>query len=195
MIKSDVFYTAFAKGFASQQTSPLIAKRRGKIPKYYAPFVEDEVSFWFKVNSKASAFPNLPGEFWPVIVLKNMRYNEQDGGLVSWYQYADDSMNDEMTAFQWSVYTKVEKQTEFELPFYRSCRDSNLMQYQRNIQNGFQVGWPHTALLYLDEHDAEFWGKLFAVHLLPWMAKFCTQPETLKGYMWRMHWGIKAGTK
>lgn len=28
MIKSDVFYKAFAKGFASQRTSPLIAKRR-----------------------------------------------------------------------------------------------------------------------------------------------------------------------
>ncbi len=195
MIKSDLFYAAFAAGLASQQKTPLIRKRPSKIPKYYATFAEDELSFWFKVNSRTSAFPNLPGEFWPVIMIKHLRNNKRDDGLVSWYQYADNSMNDEMTAFQWSVFAKVKNQTEFESAFYRSCRDSNLRHYRRTIQEGFQVGWPHTALFYLDERDAEFWGKLFAVHLPTWMARFCACPETLEGYMWRVHWSAKVNTK
>lgn len=177
MIKSEAFYSAFAAGFASQKTSPQIAKSRGKIPKYYATFGNDELSFWFKVNPKASGNPLYPGEFWPVIETKKLRYNPEDDGLVSWYQYADKSMNDEMTAFQWSVYAKAESRCVTLLPLIR-----------RDIEHGFEVGWPHTALYYVDEQDAEFWGKLFAVHLLSWMDRFCANPETLEGYMWRVHW-------
>lgn len=182
-IKSDIFYAAFAAGFASQKTSPLISKRRGKIPKYYAVFGDDELSFWFKVNPKASASPFYPGEFWPVIETKNLRRDQRDDGLVSWYQYTDQSINEEMKAFQWSVYAKAEAQCSALLSLIR-----------RAIEDGFEVGWPHTALYYVDARDAEFWGKLFAVHLLPWMERFCANPETLEGYMWRVHWSGSANS-
>jgi len=181
MIKSDIFYAAFATGFASQQTSPIIRKRRGKIPKYYAAFGDDELSFWFKVNPKASGLLFRPGEFWPVIETKKLRYSQNDNGLVSWYQYADESMNGEMTAFQWSVYEKAD-----------SLPGTLLSLVRREIESGFEVGWPHTALFYVDAHDAQFCGKLFAVHLLPWMKRFCAKPETLDGYMWRVHWSASA---
>lgn len=196
MIKSDVFYSAFEKGFASQQTSPLIAKRRGRIPKYYALVGPEELSFWFKVNPKASAMPYLPGEFWPVIEAKQLRYNEKDKGLLSWYQYTDESINAEMKAFQWSVYAKVENQTTFERESLRRLRDSFLPSLRRDIEHELRVGSPHDPLFYLDARDAEFWGKLFAVHLLPWMERFCAAPETLDGYMWRVHWGhLKPGCR
>ncbi len=189
MIKSDVFYSAFEKGFASQQTSPLIARRRGKIPKYYAVVGQEELSFWFKVNPKASALPPLPGEFWPVIEAKLLRYNQRDKGLLSWYQYTDDSMNAEMKSFQRSVYAKVEGQNTFVSESARGLRDAFLPCLQRSIEADVRVGCPHDALYYVDERDAEFWGKLFAVQLVPWMERFCAAPETLEGYMWRLHWG------
>ncbi len=193
MIKSDLFYSAFEKGFASVKTSPLIAKRRGKIPKYFATVGEDELSFWFKVNSKASGMPNLPGQFWPVIEATKLRYNEKDNGLVSWYQYTDESMNGEMKTFQWAVYDKVVEQTEFESESARRYRDAYLPTLLRDIESNFKVNRPHDALYYLDERDAEFWGKLFAVHLVPWMEWFSAAPETLDGYMWRVHWN-KSGS-
>jgi len=192
MIKSDKFYAAFDKGFASQRTSPLIARKRGKIPKYHALVGSEEVFFWFKVNSKASAMPNLPGEFWPVIEASQLRHNQRDDGLLSWYQYSDQSINDEMKCFQSSVIAKVENQTKFEYPHGQKLRDAFLPGYQRDIAAGFEVGWPHTPLYYLHEYDAEFWGKWFAVQLVPWMERFRANPETLEGYMWRVHWGVRA---
>jgi hypothetical protein len=189
MIKSDAFYSAFEKGFASQQTSPLIARRRGKIPKYYAVVGQEELSFWFKVNPKASAQPPLPGEFWPVIEAKQLRHDQKDNGLLSWYQYTDESINGEIKAFQWSVYAKLEGQNKFERESARRVRDAFLPSIRRSIKTDIRVGCPHDALYYLDEQDAEFWGKLFAIHLVSWMQKFCTAPETLEGYMWRVHWG------
>jgi hypothetical protein len=192
MIKSDLFYAAFKNGFASQKTAALIAPRRGKPAKYYAMIGNDELSFWFKVNSKASAFPNQPGEFWPVIETKQLRHDQRDNGLVSWYQYTDELTNDEMKCIQQTVYAKVENQTEFELPAYRSLRDVRLPSLRREIEGGFKAQRPHDHLLYLDERDAEFWGKWFAMQLIPWMEKFCAHPETLEGYMWRVHWNSKS---
>lgn len=189
MIKSDAFYGAFEKGFASQRTSPLIARRRGKIPKYYAVVGEEELSFWFKVNPRASAMPPWPGEFWPVIKTKLLRYNKSDDGTLSWYQYTDESINAEMKAFQWSVYLKVEGLSTFESESARRLRDAHLPSLRRDIEGKVRVNWPHDPLYYVDERDAEFWGKLFAVHLVPWMERFRAAPETLDGYMWRMHWG------
>lgn len=194
MIKSEAFYSAFEKGFASQQTSPLIAKRRGKIPKYCAVVGGEELSFWFKVNSKASALPPLSGEFWPVIKAKQLRYNQRDDGLLSWYQYTDESINAELKSFQWSVYAKVEGQNTFERESARKIRDAFLPSLRRSIEADIRVGCPHDALYYLDERDAEFWGKLFAVHLVPWIERYCTAPETLEGYMSRVHWG-QSGSK
>ncbi len=193
MIKSDVFYSAFEKGFASQQTSSLIVKRRGKIPKYYAMVGQEELSFWFKVNPKASALPPLPGEFWPVIEARLLRYNQRDSGVLSWYQYTDEAMNAEMKALQWSVYAKVEGQNTFENECVRGLRDAFLPCLRRSIEADVRVGCPHDALYYVDERDAEFWGKLFAVQLVPWMQRFGAAPETLEGYMWRVHWGRSSG--
>jgi hypothetical protein len=97
-------------------------------------------------------------------------------------------MNDEMKCFQWSVYSKVENQTEFEYKNGQRLTAAFLPSFRRNIQEDFRVGSPHEPLYYLDDGDAEFWGKLFALHLLPWMERFCASPETLDGYMWRVHW-------
>src|SRR5690349_16949777 len=189
MIKSAVFYSAFEKGFASQKTSPSIARRRGKIPKYYAVVGQEELSFWFRVNAMASAWPGEPGEFWPVIEAKSLRYDKKDDGGLSWYQYTDESIIGEMKAFQWSVYAKVEGQKTFESEHARKFRDLRLPYLRRCIEGEVWVGNPHAALYYLDERDAELWGKLFAIHLVPWMERFCAAPETLDGYMWRVHWG------
>ena len=173
MIKSDKFYASFTAGFGSRRTSPHIVRRRGKIPKYYAAVGSEEISFWFKVNPKASGLIIHPGEFWPVIETSGFRYNKDDNVIVSWYQYSDSQMKDEMKCLQWSVYRKL--------------ADDPLI--RRLIEHDFREGSPHDALYYTDESDAELWGILFAMQLVPWMERFRAGPETLDGYMWRVHWG------
>lgn len=188
MIKSDLFYAAFEAGFKSQTTSPIVARKRGKIPKYYAAAGKERIDFWFKVNPKASALPPFPGEFWPVIETEQFRYDETDNGLVSWYQYTDGQMKEEMKRHQWSVFAKFENQTDFEFKSSKRSRDAHLPSLRRRIEEDFRANWPHEALYYMDEQDAENWGKLFARQLIPWVEKFWANPETLDGYMWRVHW-------
>src|SRR5271170_5535611 len=124
MIKSDFFYAAFEAGFTSQPTSPIVARKRGKVPKYCAAAGTEKVDFWFKVNPKASALPPFPGEFWPVIETGQFRYNERDNGLISWYQYSNEQMKDEMKRLQWSVFTKFENQADFRFESSRRLRDA-----------------------------------------------------------------------
>lgn len=188
MIKSDLFYAAFEVGFKSQPTSPILVRKRGKIPKYCATAGNEKVDFWFKVNPKASALPPFPGEFWPIIESEQFRYNETDNGLISWYQYTDGKMKDEMKRIQWSVFEKFEKQSDFEFKSLQGTRDAHLPSLRRSLEGDFLANCPHTALYYFDEQDAEHWGKLFARQLIPWIEKFWTNPETLDGYMWRVHW-------
>src|SRR5438105_8422793 len=103
MIKSEVFYRAFEAGAASIGLPEGVLRGKGKIPKYTAHMSLSKVSFWFKVNSKASAIPHQPGEFWPDIAAPMLRHGERDDGLVSWYQYTDPAMNQEILALQRSV--------------------------------------------------------------------------------------------
>jgi len=188
MIKSDLFYAAFEAGFTSQPTSPIVTRKRGRIPKYCAAAGSEKVDFWFKVNSKASALPPFPGEFWPVIETEQFKCNETDNGLISWYQYTDRQMKDEMKRLQWSVFAKFENQTDFKLKSSRPMRDAHLPSLRRGIEEDFLANRPHTALYYFDEQDAEHWGKLFSRQLIPWIEKCWANPETLNGYMWRVHW-------
>ena len=97
-------------------------------------------------------------------------------------------MKEEMKRLQWSVYAKVENQTDFERETQRGLRNAFLPSWRRFIEDDFRAREPHTALYYLDAQDAEQWGKLFAVQLIPWIEKFWADPETLQGYMWRVHW-------
>jgi hypothetical protein len=181
MIKSDLFYAAFEAGFASQQTSPIITRNRGKIPKYCAAAGKEKVSFWFKVNPKASAMPPLPGVFWPEIKTEQFHANERDNGLVSWYQYASVPMKVEMKRLQWLVFTKFENLTGFKYESWRGVRDAHIPTMRRFIEEDFRPQWPHAHLHYLDQEDAELWGKLFARQLVPWVEKFWADPETLDG--------------
>jgi hypothetical protein len=193
MIRSDLFYAAFERGFRSCATSPFVTRRRGKIPKYLAVVGDDQLSFWFKVNPKASAIPHQAGEFWPVIESKTLRYDERDDGLLSWYQYTDPETLAAMKRIQWSVYGKAENQTHFEHETWRQALKASLPLMRGFIEHEFQPGWPHTALYYLDETDAEAWGKLFSKQLPPWVQHFSAAPETLEGYMWRVYWGSSSG--
>lgn len=189
MIKSNLFYAAFERGFGSHATSPAIVRRRGKIPKYQARIDSDEVHFWFKVNPKASAIPNQPGHFWPVIESKTLRYNNRDDGLLSWYQYTDAEMIQQMTQLQWGVFAKAGDQQTFELDIWRDLlMGSCLPLMKTSIEMGFQPGSPHTGLYYLDEADAAAWGALFSAQLVQWLERYRLAPETLEAYMWRVHW-------
>ena len=143
---------------------------------------------WFKVNPKASAIPYHAGEFWPVIEAMDFRYDPQDEGTISWYQYTDSGMEKRMRRMQQRVYDKVKKQKEFENESFRIMRDVSLGLMKEFIKQGFQARLPHTALYYLDESDAAEWGEILGKQLPVWTKKFFARPETLMGYMWRVHW-------
>lgn len=188
MIKSDVFYPAFDEGFAASSEAAKLTRSRGKIPKYTAQTPAGKLSFWFKVNSKASAIPYQPGEFWPVIEAHEVRHNDRDEGLVSWYQYTDRAMDEAILVQQRVVYGKVEAQDSFEPEFWRQTRDLwlNVTRWALDLELG--PGFPHTSLFYLDRADARTWGTLFGQQMAPWLARFCERPETLEAHMWRTVW-------
>jgi hypothetical protein len=188
MIKADVFYPRFEAGFVSSGGAAQVARGRGKIPKYTAQTPVGKLSFWFQVNSKASAIPYQPGEFWPVIDAATLRHNERDRGVVSWYQYTDAAMNEAIHERQRLVYQNVESQATFEPEFWRQARDLWLSVSRDSIGFELKPGFPHTRLFYLDPEDAEQWGALFGRQMEAWLARFCEQPETLEAHMWRTHW-------
>ena len=188
MIKADVFYPRFEAGFAFSGGAALVARGRGKIPKYSAQTPAGKLSFWFQVNSKASAIPYQPGEFWPVIDAAQLRYNERDEGLVSWYQYTDAAMNEAILGQQRLVYRKVETQSHFEPEFWRQARDLWLGVSRDLVGFELKPGFPHARLFYLDADDAQTWGALFGQQMQAWLTAFCEQPETLQAHMWRTHW-------
>lgn len=188
MIKSDRFYDAFGQGVA--QACPLEPqlRRRGKIPKYQADTPVGSVNLWFKVNGKASALPYQAGEFWPVIEAASLRYNARDDGTLSWYQFADEADQNEMRSLQQGVRDKVAALENIQPEFWARIRDSNVRFMSDFIEMGFRVGHPHTSLYYLDEEDAQNWGRLLGRQLQGWLDRFRAAPETLEGYMWRVHW-------
>lgn len=188
MIKSEMFYTAFEQGFTMALNSPYIARKRGKIPKFQSVTPTGKLDFWFKVNGKASAIPYQPGDFWPIIEIDQLRYNERDDGTVSWYQYTDEQMKDAMRRLQLKVRNKVAAQDSFEPEFWRESRDISLKFMDDCIAEEFRPGWPHTRLYYLDEADAGDWGRLFGQQIGTWMESFMKNPETLDGYMGRAEW-------
>lgn len=188
MIKSDQFYSAFSNGLAQACLIEPQLRRRGKIPKYVADTPVGKVDLWFKVNGKASALPFQAGEFWPVIEAADLRYNDRDDGTLSWYQYADASTQEEMLNQQKAVMDKVAGQRNVEPEFWETSRDISVRFMADSIKMGFNVGHPHTRLYYLDEEDAFAWGHLIGKRLPDWLERFRAAPETLEGYMWRVHW-------
>lgn len=190
MIDSTNFYASFDAGFRSVPASPAVTRLRGKPSRYRLGTPAGTLSAWFKVNSKASALPYQPGEFWPVIdAPESLRHPRQvDGGTVSWYQYAGDEEHDAMRALQLRVCDKVAAQDEFEHDLYRGMRDLSLASVRDLIDVPFTPGHPHTALLYLDADDAFAWGAFFAARLPAWLDRFAAAPETLTMHMWRVHW-------
>ena len=191
MIKSDQFYAAFSKGLA--QVCPIEAqlRRRGRIPKCVANTPVGKVDIWFKVNGKASALPFQPGEFWPVLEVADLRFNDRDDGTLSWYQYADESNQEEMLNQQKVVMRKVAGQNNIEPRLWEVSRDVSVRSMADFIEMGFRVGFPHTSLYYLDEEDAFVWGGILGKQLPDWLERFCAAPETLEGYMWRVHWAAE----
>ena len=192
MIKSDVFYASFSRGLAETCALEPQLRRKGKIPKYLAQTAAGKVAFWFKVNSKASAIPFQAGEFWPVIDT-DLRYNEKDDGMASWYQYADEPMRQAMLELQKIVHDKVAAQTGIEPEFWRTTRDISVKFMADFIRMGFREGVPHSSLYYLDEGDALAWGRLFGRQLPVWLERFEAAPESLDGFMWRVHWAGMSG--
>lgn len=194
MIDSTTFYESFDAGFRSVSASPAVTRLRGKPSKYRIATPAGDLSVWFKVNSKASALPYQPGEFWPVIdaaeILRHPR--QSDEGTVSWYQYTTDEEHAAMHALQLAVCGKVAAQDEFENDVYRDMRDIRLQSVRDLVDFPFTPGHPHTALLYLDAADAFAWGAFFAAQLPAWLHRFAAAPETLAMHMWRVHWGDDA---
>jgi len=188
MIKSDYFYEAFISGFSSLQSPTAVSKKRGKIAKYLIESSAGPLELWFKVNSKASAIPYQAGEFWPELISGQLRYDSQDDGTVSWYQYTDETQRAAMSALQQQVYAKVAAQDNFENDLWRQMRDNSLYLLQLFAEEEFKPNSPHSRLFYLDEEDAYSWGALFVSHFATWLERFNTQPETLNTYMWRVEW-------
>lgn len=189
MIKSDVFYQAFEAGFAKTLAPDLLRRSRGKIPKYSVQTPHDTLSFWFQVNGKASALPYQPGEFWPVIDAKQMRYGPRDNGTVSWYQYTDAAMQDAMAQLRQQVYAKTQAQRQFDYGLGRQMRDLWLMVAKDSLDYELRPGFPHTRLFYLDAADAMQWGELLGNQMQAWLQRYGEQPETLEMHMWRVEWG------
>lgn len=47
---------------------------------------------------------------------------------------------------------------------------------------------PHYALYYLDEADAESWGRWLGAGMAGWLERFDAAPETLTAWCWRVLW-------
>lgn len=190
MIKSDEFYARFDQGFAPARDSLPLVRLRGKASKYRVATAAGDLEFWFKVNSKASALPNQPGEFWPVITgAESLRDAQRhDDGIVSWYQYVTEEEGSGMRGMQHRVVEKAAAQEEFEHDLCREMLEARLPELRMQAEEPFEARLPHTALLYLDAEDATRWGELFARCLRGWLERFGREPETLARYMWRVHW-------
>lgn len=188
MIKQDIFYAAFERGFGLVPGSSLVTRLRGKIPKYQVMVGDVELIFWFKVNSKASAIPHQPGQFWPSVEAEGLARNERDNGIISWYQYTVQSELEELKKLQWVVFEKVKAQTNFQNPTWHKLLAEYLPVMQKSVCLEFKINSPTTPFYYLDEADAEAWGELLARHLVTWLNRFQARPETLDDYMWRVHW-------
>ena len=188
MIKSDAFYRCFEVGLIANVSPALLQRSRGKIPKYRIETSNDSLSLWFKVNGKASAIPYQPGEFWPVVESKAMRYSDRDDGLVSWYQYTDNAMEAAIIDQRRCVYRKTLEQSHFEPEFWRQARDVWVNASRDSLDSEISPRFPHTRLYYLDEEDATQWGTIFGQQLNSWIQRYVAAPETLEMYMWRVHW-------
>jgi hypothetical protein len=190
MIKSDIFYTRFDQGFEAAVPLLPIRRLKGKVSKYELASSSGPVQLLFQVNSKASAMPYAPGQFWPVITAPaSLRSGEpSDDGTISWYQYTSDAANQEVQALQRRVYEKVASQDAFSHELYRDLRDQSLEMMRTSIESPLEPRFPSTPLHYLDGDDAQAWGALFAAQLPDWLARFQAGPETLDRYMWRVHW-------
>ena len=192
MIESDRFYSAFDAGLCAVGLPAAFRRRRGKPSRYDCALPGGTLAFWFQVNSKASAIPNQPGEFRPSITAPD-RGGGQDDATVSWYQYADEAMIAAFLAQQARVRDHVAAQTDFGLDIWRQQRDISLRTMQSFIDLGLRPAWPDSGLYYLDESDAQAWGRLIGTQLPAWIERYAAMPETLDAYMRRVHWGDRSG--
>lgn len=188
MITSDLFYPAFDAGLAAAGLPASFRRRRGKPSKYDCVLPDETLEFRFQINPKASAIPHQPGQFRPSITAPD-RVSDRDDATVSWYQYADEAMIAAFLAQQARVRDHVAAQTEFEVDIWREQRDVSLRTMQSFIDLGLRAAWPDSALYYLDESDAQAWGRLIGAQLPTWIERYTARPETLDAYMWRVHWG------
>lgn len=190
MIKSNVFYEALDAGLASVLGGTTVERLPGKPAKYRLRTGAGDLHLWLRVNSKVSAMPYLPGEFWPEISAPETLRSRQghDSGDVSWYQYSTEEQNAAFKEQQSRVRKKVAAQKTFENEFYRQMRNSRLSSLKALIADPLLPQHPHKELIYLDADDAHAWGTIFAEQLPSWLDRFTRAPETLNMYMWRVHW-------
>ncbi|CAN5725591.1 hypothetical protein BH23GEM11_BH23GEM11_04260 [soil metagenome] len=181
MIHGPTFYRNFDAGFAEAAPPSAVTRAKGAPSRYVAETPAGPVHFWFRVNSKASAIPNHPGEFWPVI-------SDADDATVSWYQRASAEQVAAILELQKRVYDKVAAQEDFAAEVYREMRDAGLPLLLHHARTIPEPRLPHHALLYLDAGDAQAWGRLLGGAIEAWLEAFAANPETVDSYMWRVHW-------
>ncbi|TVP45872.1 MAG: hypothetical protein EA350_08260 [Gemmatimonadales bacterium] len=181
MIHAPEFYRNFDAGFAEASPPASVARAKGAPSRYTARTPAGPVRFWFRVNSKASAIPNQPGEFWPVV-------SDADDALLSWYQFASAGSVEAIQAQQQRVYDKVAAQHSFEHEVWQLTRDAGLPILLHHVRTPPEPRFPHHALHYLDAEDAREWGRLLGGQIRDWLEACAASPETLEQHMWRVHW-------
>ncbi len=189
MINSESFNRAFKIGFAKTSTPEYVHKEKGRATKLRIDVGADSISMWFRVNPKSSSNPFNPGEFCPEILSSNRRYDQSDRGMVSWYQYSTNAINERFHDMQYTVFEKFSNYCSRETQdFLDPFLAANLEMMKANISQSFAPNRPHSALFYTDDRDAENWGRLFAECIPDWVENYKANPETLTEYMWRTHW-------
>lgn len=188
MITSDIFYRHFDEGFSESARRNGLTRMRGNVSRWSLAHRTGALQFNFQINPKASAMPNIPGHFWPIVQWEGQRYNERDTGLVSWFQYSSESESNMVQNLRRHVIEKADEQLSFDNDPHSRMVKIMVEGLHLDLDIPLLPNFPQPSLFYLDKQDCTEWGSLFGRNLAQWLARFDAAPETLESWCWRVLW-------
>lgn len=187
MIKADAFHRAFDRGFSEPATAAGLTRRRGRASIWLATRPAGSLTLSVRVNPKASALPFSPGEFSLDWKWEGPRTDPADDGTVSHFQYDTEADRAALPALNAAVLDRAER-LEAEPAPLRAGRDALLAVRREGLALPPVPNHPGHAFYYLDESDADAWGRWLGARLSGWLTRFDAAPETLQAWCWRVLW-------